>query len=339
MKICIYGAGAIGGYLGVQLARAGANVSLIARGAHLAAMRERGLTLLAGEEKHTVHPRCTDNAAELGVQDYVIVTLKAHSITGVIEKIQPLLGPHTRIVTAVNGIPYWYFYKHGGQYENATLESIDPGGRQWRELGAERAIGCIVYPATEIEAPGVIRHVYGNNFPLGEPSGEITDDVQRLAGLFVAAGLKAPVLDRIRDEIWLKLWGNVCFNPISALTHATLDVICTDPATRALSRAIMMETQAIAETFGVKFRVDIERRIEGARKVGAHKTSMLQDLERGRPMEIDPLVTVVQEMGRLTKVPTPALDSVLAMVTQRARIAGLYDGASAPSDPRALAVA
>ncbi|WP_439405057.1 2-dehydropantoate 2-reductase [Bradyrhizobium sp. DASA03076] len=339
MKICIYGAGAIGGYLGVQLARAGADVSLVARGAHLAAMRERGLTLLAGEETHTVHPRCTDNAAELGVQDHVIVTLKAHSITGVIEKMQPLLGPHTRIVTAVNGIPYWYFYKHGGAYENATLESIDPGGRQWRELGPDRAIGCIVYPATEIEAPGVIRHVYGNNFPLGEPSGEITADVQRLADLFVAAGLKAPVLDRIRDEIWLKLWGNVCFNPISALTHATLDVICSDPATRALSRAIMVETQAIAETFGVKFRVDVERRIEGARKVGAHKTSMLQDLERGRPMEIDPLVTVVQEMGRLTKIPTPALDSVLAMVTQRARIAGLYDGISAPLDPRALAVA
>ncbi|KRQ06241.1 2-dehydropantoate 2-reductase [Bradyrhizobium manausense] len=339
MKICIYGAGAIGGYLGVQLARAGADVSLVARGAHLAAMRERGLTLLAGEQTHTVHPRCTDNAAELGVQDHVIVTLKAHSITGVIEKMQPLLGPHTRIVTAVNGIPYWYFYKHGGAYENATLESIDPGGRQWRELGPDRAIGCIVYPATEIEAPGVIRHVYGNNFPLGEPSGEITADVQSLADLFVAAGLKAPVLDRIRDEIWLKLWGNVCFNPISALTHATLDVICSDPATRALSRAIMVETQAIAETFGVKFRVDVERRIEGARKVGAHKTSMLQDLERGRPMEIDPLVTVVQEMGRLTKIPTPALDSVLAMVTQRARIAGLYDGISAPLDPRALAVA
>ncbi|SFP11316.1 ketopantoate reductase [Bradyrhizobium sp. Ghvi] len=335
MKICIYGAGAIGGYLGVQLARAGADVSLVARGAHLATMRERGLTLLAGEETYTVHPRCTDDAAELGVQDYVIVTLKAHSITGVIEKMQPLLGPHTRIVTAVNGIPYWYFYKHGGAYENATLESIDPGGRQWRELGAERAIGCIVYPATEIEAPGVIRHVYGNNFPLGEPSGEITADVQRLADLFVAAGLKAPVLDRIRDEIWLKLWGNVCFNPISALTHATLDVICTDPSTRALSRAIMMETQAIAESFGVKFRVDVERRIEGARKVGAHKTSMLQDLERGRPMEIDPLVTVVQEMGRLTKIPTPALDSVLAMVTQRARVAGLYDGVSS-AGPRAL---
>ena len=178
---------------------------------------------------HVVRPRCTDNPAELGQQDFVIVCLKAHSITGVIEAMRPLLGPHTRIVTAVNGIPYWYFYKHGGRYEGSTLESIDPGGRQWNELGPERAIGCIVYPATEIEAPGVIRHVYGDRFPLGEPSGETSADVERLSALFTAAGMQAPVLDRIRDEIWLKLWGNVCLNPISALTHATLDVICSDP--------------------------------------------------------------------------------------------------------------
>jgi 2-dehydropantoate 2-reductase len=312
MKVCIYGAGAIGGYLGVQLTLAGADVSLVARGAHLAAMRANGLKLLIGDEERVVHPRCTDNPAELGPQDFVIICLKAHSITGVIEAIQPLLGPHTRIVTAVN------------ECEGSTLESIDPGGRQWRELGPERAIGCIVYPATEIEAPGIIRHVYGDRFPLGEASGEKSADVERLAALFVKAGLQAPVLDRIRDEIWLKLWGNVCFNPISALTHATLDKICTDPATHALSKTMMLETQRIAETFGVKFRVDVERRIEGARKVGAHKTSMLQDLERGRPMEIDPLVTVVQEMGRLTQIPTPAIDMVLALVTQRARIAGLY---------------
>jgi 2-dehydropantoate 2-reductase len=325
MKVCIYGAGAIGGYLGVQLARAQADVSLVARGAHLAAMRENGLKLLIGDEEHVVRPRCTDNPAELGAQDFVIICLKAHSITGVLSQMQPLLGPNTRIVTAVNGIPYWYFHKHGGRYEGSTLESIDPGARQWNELGPERAIGCIVYPATEIEAPGVIRHVYGDRFPLGEPSGEDTSDVRALAGLFTAAGMQAPVLDRIRDEIWLKLWGNVCLNPISALTCATLDVICTDPATRALSKAIMLETQAIAETFGVKFRVDVERRIEGARKVGAHKTSMLQDLERGRPMEIDPLVSVVQEMGRLTGIPTPALDAVLALVAQRAKLAGLYE--------------
>jgi 2-dehydropantoate 2-reductase len=324
MKVCIYGAGAIGGYLGVQLARAGADVSLVARGAHLETMKANGLKLLIGDEEHVVQPRCTDNPAELGPQDFIIICLKAHSIAGVIDAMKPLIGPHTRVVTAVNGIPYWYFYKHGGTYENSTLESIDPGGRQWRELGPERAIGCIVYPATEIEAPGIVRHVYGDRFPLGEPSGEKSEDVERLSALFVKAGLQAPVLDRIRDEIWLKLWGNVCLNPISALTHATLDVICSDPATRALSKAIMLEAQSIAESFGVKFRVDVERRIEGARKVGAHKTSMLQDLERGRPMEIDPLVTVVQEMGHLTGIPTPALDNVLALTAQRAKIAGLY---------------
>jgi 2-dehydropantoate 2-reductase len=324
MKICIYGAGAIGGYLGVQLACAGADVSLVARGAHLAAMRANGLKLRIGDDERVVRPHCTDNPAELGAQDFVIICLKAHSITGVIEAMQPLLGPYTRIVTAVNGIPYWYFYKHGHAFEGSILESIDPGGRQWRELRPERAIGCIVYPATEIEAPGVIRHVYGDRFPLGEASGESSADVERLSVLFVQAGLQAPVLDRIRDEIWLKLWGNVCFNPISALTHATLDVICTDPATRALSKAMMLEAQAIAESFGVKFRVDVERRIEGARKVGAHKTSMLQDLETGRPMEIDPLVTVVQEMGRLTQIPTPAIDAVLGLVIQRAKVAELY---------------
>src|SRR6202023_1329609 len=195
MKICIYGAGAIGGYIGVQFARAGADVSLVARGAHLSAMRANGLKLLIGDEERVVRPRCTDNPAELGPQDFVIICLKAHSITGVIEAIQPLLASHTRIVTAVNGIPYWYFYKHGNACEGSTLESIDPGGRQWRELGPERAIGCIVYPATEIEAPGIIRHVYGDRFPLGEASGERSTDVERLAALFVTAG----ILDRIRD--------------------------------------------------------------------------------------------------------------------------------------------
>jgi 2-dehydropantoate 2-reductase len=324
MKVCIYGAGAIGGYLGVQLAKSGADVSLVARGAHLAAMQENGLKLLIGDEERVVKVRATDKPAELGAQDFVIICLKAHSITGAIDSMKPLLGSHTRIVTAVNGVPYWYFYKHGGQFENSTLESIDPGGRQWKELGPERGIGCIVYPATELEAPGVIRHVYGDKFPVGEASGETTADVENLSKLLETAGLKAPVLDRIRDEIWLKLWGNVCFNPISALTHATLDVICSDPATRALSKAMMLEAQTIGETFGIKFRVDVERRIEGARKVGAHKTSMLQDLERGRPMEIDPLVTVVQEMGKLTGIPTPAIDAVLGLVIQRATVAGLY---------------
>jgi 2-dehydropantoate 2-reductase len=315
MKVCIYGAGAIGGYLGVQLARAGAD---------LAAIRKDGLKLLIAGEERVAHPRCTDDPSELGPQDYVIVTLKAHQVSDVLDAMQPLLGPDTAIVTAYNGIPYWYFHRHGGSLEGTSLESIDPGARQWRMLGPERGIGCIVYPATEVIAPGVIRHDYGDRFPLGEPSGESTPRIERLSALLTEAGLRAPVLDNIRDEIWLKLWGNVCFNPISALTHATLDVIASEPGTRALSRQMMLETQAVAEKLGVQFRVDIERRIDGAGSVGAHKTSMLQDLERGRPMEIDPLVTVVQEIGRLLDVATPTIDTVLALVRQRATIAGLY---------------
>ncbi|VVE02025.1 2-dehydropantoate 2-reductase [Pandoraea eparura] len=317
MKICIYGAGAIGGYLGVQLAHAGADVSLVARGPHLAAMREHGLKLLIDGEERVAQLRCTDDPRELGPQDYVIIALKAHSVPSVLDAMQPLIGPNTAVVTAVNGIPYWYFYKHGGALEGTTLESIDPGGRQWRELGPERAIGCVVYPATEVVAPGVIQHVYGNKFPLGEASGERTARVEKLSQLMIAGGLDAPIRENIRDEIWLKLWGNLCFNPISALTHATLDIIASDPGTRAVARAMMLEAKAIGDKFGVHFRVDVERRINGAGAVGAHKTSMLQDLERSRAMEIDPLVSVVQEMGRLANVPTPTLDVVLALIKQR----------------------
>lgn len=324
MKVCIFGAGAIGGYLGVQFAQAGADVSLVARGAHLEAMRKNGVRLLKDNEETVAHPVCTNDPRELGVQDYVIVGLKAHQLSEAVDSMQPLLGNDTAIVTAVNGIPYWYFHRHGGQLEGSVVESVDPGGRQWRGLRPERAIGCIVYPATEVVEPGVIRHVYGDKFPLGEPSGERTPRVERLSELFEKAGLKAPVLDKIRDEMWLKLWGNVSFNPISALTHATLDVITTDPGTRAVAKAMMLEAKEIADRLGISFRVDVERRIEGARKVGAHKTSMLQDLERGRAMEIDPLVTVVQEMGRLAEIPTPTIDVVLALVQQRARIAALY---------------
>ncbi|VVE02305.1 2-dehydropantoate 2-reductase [Pandoraea communis] len=317
MKICIYGAGAIGGYLGVQLARAGADVSLVARGPHLSAMREHGLKLLIDGEERVAQLRCTDDPRELGPQDYVIIALKAHSVPAVLDAMQPLIGPDTAVVTAVNGIPYWYFYKHGGALEGTTLESIDPGGRQWRQLGPERAIGCVVYPATEVVAPGVIQHVYGNKFPLGEASGERTERVEKLSQLMIAGGLDAPIRENIRDEIWLKLWGNLCFNPISALTHGTLDIIASDPGTRAIARAMMLEAKAIGDKFGVHFRVDVERRINGAGAVGAHKTSMLQDLERGRAMEIDPLVSVVQEMGRLAGVPTPTLDVVLALIQQR----------------------
>ncbi len=324
MKICIFGSGAIGAFMGVRLHQAGAEVSLVARGAHLAAMRERGVRLLAQDEDTVVRPRCTDNAAELGPQDYVIIALKAHSVPAAVPAIRPLLGPDTAVVTAVNGIPYWYFHKTGGAFEGRRLETVDPGGAQWDGFGPERAIGCVVYPATEVVEPGVIQHIYGDKFPLGEPDGSTSARVSALSEAMAAGGLRAPVLERIRDEIWLKLWGNLCFNPISALTHATLEVICADPGTRAVAKAMMLEAQAIAERIGVRFRVDVERRINGAGAVGAHKTSMLQDLERGRPMEIDALLSVVQEMGRLVGVATPSIDVVLALVRQRGEVAGLY---------------
>lgn len=341
MKICIFGSGAIGGYLGVQLQRTGAEVSLIARGPHLDAMRANGVTLLKDDEEYVVHPRCTDDPAELGPQDYVIVCLKAHSLPAVVEPMQPLLGPDTTVVTAVNGIPYWYFHKDGSECEGRTLESVDPGGEQWNRLGPERALGCVVYPATEVVEPGVIKHVYGEKFPLGEPDGSSSERVERLSALMAEAGLRAPVLDRIRDEIWLKLWGNVSFNPVSALTHETLDVIANDPETRAIVKAMMLEAHEIGERLGVDFRVDVERRINGAGKVGAHKTSMLQDLEAGRPMEIDALVSAVQEMGRILGVATPTIDVVLALVKQRAQNAGLYEplapAARAPVESKAYA--
>jgi len=324
MRVCVVGAGAIGGYMGAKLARAGAEVSLVARGAHLAAMRANGVRLIADDDEFVERPFCTDDPSELGPQDYVIVALKAHSVPGCVDMMQPLLGNDTAIVTAVNGIPYWYFHRHGGEFADRTLETVDPGGRQWKELRPERAIGCVVYPATEVVEPGVIKHIYGDKFPIGEPTGERSERVQRFSELMEKAGLKAPIRDNIRDEIWLKLWGNLCFNPISALTHATLDVIAHDPATRAVARAMMLEAKAIGDKLGVHFRVDVERRIDGAGGVTGHKTSMLQDLERQRPMEIDPLVTVVQEMGRLVGVPTPTIDTVLALVQQRARVAGLY---------------
>jgi 2-dehydropantoate 2-reductase len=340
MKICVYGAGAIGAYMGAQLALAGAEVSFIARGPHMAAMQRNGVRLQMDDTERVVKVRCTSDPRELGPQDYVIVALKAHSVPGVVDAMQPLIGPQTAIVTAVNGIPYWYFYRHGGEFEGTTLASIDPGGKQWRALGPERAIGCVLYPAAEIVEPGVIRHVYGKKFPIGEPSGEPTERITKLHEIMVAAGFDAPIRENIRDEIWLKLWGNLCFNPISALTHATLDVITSHPGTRAVSRTMMLEAKSIADRFGVHFRVDVERRIDGAGAVGAHKTSMLQDLEAGRPMEIDPLLTVVQEMGQLVGQPTPTIDTVLALIKLREQIAqeALARPAATPAEQKKEAV-
>jgi len=325
MRICIYGAGAIGGYLGAMLSKTEVELSLIARGPHLQAMQENGLKLLTEEGESIYHLNCTDSPESLPPQDYVIVTLKAHSVPKIVPQIVSLLAPEGAVVTAVNGIPWWYFYAVEGPLRNKRLRTIDPDDQQWQQLGPERAIGCVVYPACDLVEPGIIRHVEGNRFSLGEPSGEKTDRVTALSQAFIQAGLKAPVRPRIRDDIWIKLWGNLCFNPISALTHATLDVIATEPGTRDIARNMMKEAQLIAESLGIRFSVDIEKRINGAANVGAHKTSMLQDLEQGRPMEIDALLTVVQEMGRMTEIETPNIDTVLALVIQRGQQAGCYN--------------
>ena len=327
MRICIFGAGAIGGYLAAKLAQAGADVGVIARGPHLDAMQSRGLTLIEeGADPVTVPVRACASAAELGPQDYVIVTLKAHSVPPVVAAMQPLIASQTTIVSGVNGVPWWYFHRIGGPLEGTRLESVDPGNVQWDGFGPDRVLGCVVYPAAEVSAPGVIRHIEGNRFSLGEPDGAKSDRATALSQVLQAAGLKAPVRPRLRDEIWVKLWGNLSFNPISALTHATLDVLCTDPGTRDVARRMMVEAQVIAEKLGVSFPIDVDRRIDGGAAVGAHRTSMLQDLQAGRPMEIDALVRSVQELGRITATPTPTIDTVLALIALRGRVAGLYQG-------------
>lgn len=325
MRICVFGAGAIGGYLAAKLASTQENeVSLVARGAHLEAIRSRGLVLIEGEQRLLAHPKATADARELGPQDYVIVTLKAHQVPAAVPAIESLLGPETAIVWAINGVPWWYFFGLEGPWRDRRLESVDPGGVIWDRLRPERAIGCVVYPAAEVDEPGVVRLVEGDRFSLGEPDGSKSARVERLARALMAAGLKAPIRPKIRDEIWVKLWGNLAFNPISALTRATLDVICADPGTRAVARAMMLEAQEVAEKLGVRFAIDVDKRIAGAAAVGAHKTSMLQDLERGRPMEIDALVTAVLELARLVEVPTPTIATVHALVTLTGRVAGCY---------------
>jgi 2-dehydropantoate 2-reductase len=314
MKVCVYGAGAIGAYLGVALVDAGCDVSMVARGPHLAAMRANGLTLESGGTTRTVKLRCTDDPAELGPQDFVVLTLKAHSVRPAVAAIRALLGPATAIVTAQNGILWWYFYALPGPWENHRLDTADPAGEIWNALGPERAIGCVVYPSCEIVAPGVVRHTEGNRFMLGEPNGEKSARVQALAEAMTAGGLKAPVRPRIRDDIWFKLLGNATFNPVSVLTGATLEQMGHDTGVRGVIKRLMTEAEQVAERLGVKFPMDLDKRIDGATAVGAHKTSMLQDFELGRPLELDALVASVAEIGRLVGVPTPTLDAVLALV-------------------------
>ena len=324
MKVGIFGAGAIGGFLGAKLAAAGADVTFIARGPHLAAMQADGVRLISGGETITVHPRCLANAAEAGPQDYVVVALKAHSLPAAAPHIARMMGPESTLVTGINGVPYWYFYGVDSPFRNRPVESVDPGGSLWDILPPAKVIGSVVYPAAEVIEPGVIRHTYGDRFSLGEPDGSRSSRIEAFSKLLIAAGLKAPIRPRIRDEIWVKLWGNCAFNPISALTTSTLDRIITDPELRALCRAMMLEAKAVAEALGTRFVIDVDKRIDGAAEVGEHKTSMLQDLERGRPMEIDALLGAVVELGDLTRQPMPICRTVLALIRERARQAGCY---------------
>ena len=312
MRFCIVGAGAIGGFVGAKLAAAGEDVTFLARWKNLDAIRTRGMTVKMsdGSVIEARGAKATDSMAAVGHVDCVILALKSHQVEAVVHQLEPLYGPKTTVITMQNGIPFWYFHKHGGALEGTRVKAVDPRGVCMDGIPAERIIGCVVYPATELVAPGVVRHIEGDRFPLGEIDGSVSNRVKDLCDIFVKSGLKSPVLDNIRNEIWLKLWGNLTFNPISALTHATLQDICEFPLGRELSANMMREAQAVAEKLGASFRVTLEKRIDGAAKVGRHKTSMLQDVEAGRAIEIDAVVGSVVELGVLTGVPTPTITAI-----------------------------
>ncbi len=327
MRLCVFGAGAIGGLIAARMARSGAaEVTVIARGPHLTAMQANGLRLNSAEtgEDFTVTLRAVATPEEAGPQDVVVVALKAVGLPGAAPTVARLLGPDTAICSAVNGIPWWYFHGAPGAHAGRRVESVDPGGTVSAHLAPERAIGCIVYPAAEVTEPGVVTHTYGDRFTLGEPSGERTPRVTALSDAMIAAGFKAPVRPRIRDEIWVKLWGNLAFNPISALTANTLDQLVADDGQRGVARAMMLEAKAVAEALGARFAIDVDKRIAGAAEVGAHRTSMLQDLERGRPMEIEALLGVVVELSDLVGLPAPTCRTVLALVRARGKVAGCW---------------
>ena len=314
MNICVYGAGAIGGYLGFLLQESDNTVTLVDKGAHCEAIKRDGLTLRMGGASRTLLLDCTDDPSSLPVQDIVIIAVKTYSIPGILPHIPPLLGPESSVVNVNNGIPWWYFHRDPAAPTNPQLDSVDPGGEQWSMIDPARAIGCVVYPACKIAAPAVIEHVSGNRFALGEPSGEKTERLQTLANLLRDCGLKAAIKTRIRDEVWIKLWGNMAFNPISVLTGATLAQICHNPATRQLVKDMMVEARQVGEALGIKFSIDEDKRIEGAADVGDHKTSMLQDYEAGLPLETAALLGAVQELGHKTDIATPVIDYIAALL-------------------------
>jgi 2-dehydropantoate 2-reductase len=314
MKIAIVGAGAIGGYLGAKLALAGEEVTFIARNKNLAAIHANGfrLQLEDGTEQHASNVRAVQHMADAGVQDAVLLTLKAHQVKDVLPDLRALFGPDTVVVTMINGVPWWYFQQLPGAYEGRQLESVDPGGFIAQHIEPERIIGSVVYPAAELVEPGVVKVIEGNRFTLGEPGGSRSPRIEALSQAMMKAGFKSPISKDIRAEIWVKLWGNLCFNPISALTHATLQDICRFPESRELAANMMREGQAVAQALGVSFKITLDQRMAGAEAVGAHKTSMLQDVEHGRALELNALVGSVIELGRVCGVATPTISAIFA---------------------------
>jgi 2-dehydropantoate 2-reductase len=331
MNIAIAGAGAIGGLLGAKLALAGEQVTFLARNRNLAAINARGFRLLLedGREEHATSVRAVADAAEAGPQDALLLCVKAHQVKDLLPGLRGFFGPGTMVVTMINGLPWWYFHKLAGPWEGRRLESVDPGGVLAASIEPERVVGGIVYPAAELLEPGVVKVIEGNRFTLGEPDGSRSARVEALSQALMRAGFKAPIARDIRSELWVKLWGNLSFNPISALTHATLEDICRDPQARALAAAMMGEARDVAEKLGVRFKITLEQRIEGAAAVGAHKTSMLQDVEHGRALELEALLGAVVELARITATPTPTLDAIYAaasllaktLAAQRGRLA------------------
>ena len=317
MKICIVGAGATGGYLGFKLINAGFDVSLVARGTHLKAMKHSGLTVIENDKEISCFPKCSESMSDLGKMDYIFITLKAYSIPGLVNEISTMFKENTAVITAYNGIPWWYFFNIEGPFKNYRIKCIDPNNIQWNTITPERIIGCVVYPATEIIEPGVIKHIEGNRFSLGEPEGMQTERILTISKALVKAGIKAPIRSNLREEIWIKLIGNLAFNPLSVITGKTLDILASENEYRAIAYDAMEEASLIINQLGIKLKISIDQRIEGAAKVGAHKTSMLQDYEKGKELELDSLVVSIKEIGNLLGIKTPTIDRILYEVEKK----------------------
>jgi len=317
MKICIVGAGATGGYLGFKLINAGFDVSLVARGTHLKAMKHSGLTVIENDKEISCFPKCSESMSDLGKMDYIFITLKTYSIPGLVNEISTMFKDNTAVITAYNGIPWWYFFNIEGPFKNYRIKCIDPNNIQWDTITPKRIIGCVVYPATEIIEPGVIKHIEGNRFSLGEPEGMQTERILTISKSLVKAGIKAPIRSNLREEIWTKLIGNLAFNPLSVITGKTLDILASEYEYRTIAYDVMQEANLIINKLGIKLKISIDQRIEGAAKVGAHKTSMLQDYEKGKELELDSLVVSIKEIGNLLSIKTPTIDKILYEVEKK----------------------